>query len=113
MKSSYWRRKARQPGSFLPAASRFGPCDASRARASSAVSPTLGSTPSPLATWSTSAATGSGMLRSATGARSRLAIERLHESAGLQPESCRLCTPGQPHPTRGIRRHDPRLILRG
>ena len=39
MKSSYWRRNAFQPGSFLPAASRFGPCDASRAAASAAERP--------------------------------------------------------------------------
>ena len=31
MKSWYWRRKARQPGSFLPPVNLFGPCDASRA----------------------------------------------------------------------------------
>ena len=38
MKSSYCRRNARQAGSFLPAASRFGPWEASRCAASSAES---------------------------------------------------------------------------
>ena len=41
MKSSYWRRKARKPDSFLPSASRFGPMDASRFCTSAAVRPLL------------------------------------------------------------------------
>ena len=58
MKSSYWRRKARQPGSFLPAASRLGPCEDSRAAASWADSPSAGSTSRSRATCSTSTLTG-------------------------------------------------------
>ena len=58
MKSSYWRRKARQPGSCLPAASRFAPCVASREAASSAVRPWAGSTSRLRATSAASLAVG-------------------------------------------------------
>jgi hypothetical protein len=50
MKSRYWRTNAWKPDSFLAPASRFGPCDPSRRRASSTVSPCSGSTPSSRAT---------------------------------------------------------------
>src|SRR5215204_6020138 len=46
IRSRYWRRKARQPGSFSPSASLFRPYCARRRSISAASSPVLPSTPS-------------------------------------------------------------------
>ena len=50
MKSRYWRTNAWKPDSCFAPVSRLGPCDCSRLRASSTVSPCSGSTPSSRAT---------------------------------------------------------------
>jgi hypothetical protein len=55
MTSRYWRTNACRPDSFLAPASRFGPWDRSRLRASSTLRPRSGSTPNSRATTAASA----------------------------------------------------------
>src|SRR6478735_7350549 len=101
MKSSYWRRNARQAGSLAVPVSTLAPYDVSRDCASAALRPRAGSTPRPAATCSAVAETGSTVPgASAVGATGVLIDGLLTRWLGPAPIvlSARVVTP---HPGRG------------